>query len=162
MTLPSGPMPFLLKAEDLLHADDVLFHAGDLGDAGHLARAVAHARGLHDDGDGRGDLLADGLLGQIHVAHGDHRFEPGDGVARGVGVNGGHGAFVAGVHGLQHVEGFFAADLADDDAVGAHTQAVDEQLPLADGARCLRCWAAGFPGARCFPARAAVRRRLRW
>jgi hypothetical protein len=58
----------------------------------------------------------------------------GDGVARRVGVNGGHRAFVAGVHGLQHVEGFFAADLAHDDAVGAHTQAVDEQLPLADGA----------------------------
>ena len=44
----------------------------------------------------------------------------------GVGVDGGERTFVAGVHGLQHVEGFFAADLADHDAVGAHTQAVDD------------------------------------
>ena len=53
---------------------------------------------------------------------------------RRVGVDGGHGSFVAGIHRLQHVEGFFAADLADDDAVGPHAQAVDQQLPLADGA----------------------------
>ena len=33
---------------------------------------------------------------------------------------------------MKHVEGFLAADLADDDAVGAHTQAVDDQLPLTD------------------------------
>ena len=47
-----------------------------------------------------------------------------------VGVDGRQAAVVAGVHGLQHVERFFAADLADDDAVGAHTQGVDDQLPL--------------------------------
>ena len=41
---------------------------------------------------------------------------------------------MARVHGLQHVERFFAADLADDDAVGAHTQRVDDELPLADRA----------------------------
>ena len=41
---------------------------------------------------------------------------------------------VAGVHRLQHVERFLAADLADDDAVGAHTQGVDDELPLADRA----------------------------
>ncbi len=41
---------------------------------------------------------------------------------------------VTGVHRLQHVERFFASDLADHDAVGAHTQGVDEQLPLPDRA----------------------------
>ena len=41
---------------------------------------------------------------------------------------------MAGVHRLQHVERFLAADLADDDAVGAHTQGVDQQLALPDGA----------------------------
>ena len=45
--------------EDLLHLDDVAFHAGDLGDAGHLALAVAEALQLHDDADGGGDLAAD-------------------------------------------------------------------------------------------------------
>src|SRR6187549_2965332 len=41
---------------------------------------------------------------------------------------------VAGVHGLEHVERFLASDLADNDAVRTHTQGVDEQLALADGA----------------------------
>ncbi len=41
---------------------------------------------------------------------------------------------VAGVHRLQHVERFFAAHLADDDAIGAHTQGVDHELPLPDRA----------------------------
>ena len=128
------PDPFSVEAEDLLHADHVFFHAGDLGDVDHFAGAVAHARDLHDDRDGRGDLLANRSFRQIQVGHGDHRFQPGQRVARSVGVDRGHRAFVAGVHGLQHVEGFFAANLADDDAVGAHTQAVDQQLPLADRA----------------------------
>ena len=38
---------------------------------------------------------------------------------------------MAGVHRLQHVERLFAADLADDDAIGPHTQGVDDQLALA-------------------------------
>ena len=41
---------------------------------------------------------------------------------------------MARVHGLQHVHSLFAADLAEHDAVGAHTQCVDDQLALADGA----------------------------
>ena len=48
-------------------------------------------------------------------------------------MNGGHRAFVTGVHRLKHVERLFAAYLANNDAVRTHTQAVDEQLPLADG-----------------------------
>ena len=36
------------------------------------------------------------------------------------------------VHGLQHVECFTAADLADDDAVGAHTQRVADEVTDAD------------------------------
>ncbi|MNZ97325.1 hypothetical protein D3C78_1165580 [compost metagenome] len=35
---------------------------------------------------------------------------------------------MAGVHGLQQVQHFAAAHFADDDAVGAHAQAVDEQV----------------------------------
>ena len=41
---------------------------------------------------------------------------------------------MARVHRLQHVERFLAADLADDDAIGPHTQRVDQQLPLPDRA----------------------------
>src|SRR6266536_2763302 len=35
---------------------------------------------------------------------------------------------------LLHDERFLAAHLADDDAIGPHTQRVDHQLPLANGA----------------------------
>jgi hypothetical protein len=41
---------------------------------------------------------------------------------------------VARVHRLQHVQRLFAADLADDDAVGTHTEGVHDELPLADRA----------------------------
>ena len=70
--------------------------------------------------------------GQVQVAHRDHRFQTGQCIARRVGVHGGHRSLVARIHGLEHIECFFAADLTDDDAVGSHTQAVDEQLPLPD------------------------------
>src|ERR1035437_4558150 len=138
------PDALLVEGEDLLHADDVLFHAGDLRDACNFARTVAHTGSLHHDGEGRGNLLANGFFGQIHIAHGHHGFESGDGVARGVSVNGGRGPFVTGVHGLEHVKGFFATDFTDDDAVGAHTETVDKQLPLLDGALTFNIGRPGF------------------
>src|SRR5260370_29501294 len=39
---------------------------------------------------------------------------------------------MAGGHGLQHVEDLGAADLADDDAVGAHPETVLDQVALRD------------------------------
>ena len=58
-----------------------------------------------------------------------------DSASRGaVGVHGRQRAVVARVHRLQHVERFLAADLADDDAVGAHAEGVHHELALADGA----------------------------
>ena len=47
-------------------------------------------------------------------------------------VDGGQRAVVAGVHRLEHVERLGAADLAHDDAVGAHAQRVDHELALGD------------------------------
>ena len=49
-------------------------------------------------------------------------------------MNRGQRTVVAGVHGLEHVERFFAAHLADDDAIGTHAQSVDDELPLPDRA----------------------------
>ena len=48
------------------------------------------------------------------------RLEPDQGLMRVVGVERGHRAIVAGVHGLEHVQGLAATALTDDDAVGAH------------------------------------------
>jgi pilus assembly protein CpaF len=38
-------------------------------------------------------------------------------------MDGGHRAFVTGVHGLKHVEGFLAAALAEDGTIHGHYQA---------------------------------------
>ena len=51
---------------------------------------------------------------------------------------------MTGVHGLQHVQRFLAADFADHDAVGPHTQAVDQQLALAHRALAFEVGRAGF------------------
>ena len=138
-TEPAGNPAFLgdahlLEHEDVLHGDDVAFHAGDLRDRRHLARAVGQARLLHDELNGRRNLLPHGFLRQVGRAHRDHRLDTGQRVARRVGVHGGQRSVVTGVHRLQHVEGFLAADLADHDAIRPHTQGVDHELTLLDGA----------------------------
>ncbi len=61
-----------------------------------------------------------------------------------VGVDRGQRAVVTGVHGLQHVQRFLAADLADHDAVGTHTQAVDQQFALAHRAVAFEVGRTGF------------------
>src|ERR1700757_4015433 len=53
-------------------------------------------------------------------------------------------AVMAGVHGLQQVERLGAADFADDDAFGAHTQAVAHQLAHRDLAFALDVRRGGF------------------
>src|SRR6185437_7188898 len=123
-----------LEHEDVLHGNDFAFHARDFAHRGHLAGAVGHAGNLHHCVDGGGNLLPDRALGNVQVGHGDHVFDTRQRVARSVGVHRGQRALVAGVHGLQHVERLLAADFAHHYAVGTHTQAVDYQLPLADGA----------------------------
>ena len=47
-----------------------------------------------------------------------------------VGVNGSQRSVVAGIHGLEHIQSFFTANLTDDDAIWPHTQAIDDQLAL--------------------------------
>ena len=117
--------------------DDVLLHAEHLGDVGDPAGAVAEPLDLHDQVDGRGDLLADRPQRQVHAGHQHQRLQPGDAVARRVGVQGGERAVVAGVHRLQHVERLAAAALADDDPVGPHAQGVAHQVADGDLARAL-------------------------
>ena len=135
---------------------------GDLADVGDAARAVAHARYLHDEVDGGGDLGADGSRGQGDRPHHRHGLDARDGIARIVGVDRGDGAVVAGVHGLQHVQRLFAAHLAQDDAVGTHAQGVDHQLALADGALAFQVGRAALQPRPRAPASAAVPPSPRW
>src|SRR5579863_10638809 len=46
--------------EQILGGDDVAFHADDFGDVGDAAGAVAQARSMDDDVNGRADHLPDG------------------------------------------------------------------------------------------------------
>ena len=74
----------LLEGEDLLHDDRVAFHADDLGDAGHLARAALEPAGLDDQVDGRGELRPQGADRQLEAGHADHGLEPARGRRAGV------------------------------------------------------------------------------
>src|SRR5205814_4013376 len=129
----AGADPLLFKQEDVLHTHDILVHAGYFRNVRDAPRAVTQAGDLNDHRDGRGNLLPDRLFRQVQVGHQRHGLQARDGVPRTVGVNGGKRAVVAGVHGLEHVERLFAAHLTDDDAVRAHSQSVDHELPRSDG-----------------------------
>ena len=51
---------------------------------------------------------------------------------------------MSGVHGLQHIEGLFATALTDDDAVGAHTEGVDDKFADTNGAMAFDVRGAGL------------------
>ncbi len=56
-----------------------------------------------------------------------------DSASRGiVGVQRSHRAVVAGIHGLQQIEGLGSAHFADDDPFGTHTQTVADQIAHGD------------------------------
>ena len=93
--------------------------------------------------------------------HGDHHFQAGQGVAGGVGVNGGHRSFVAGVHRLEHVQRFAGSHFADDDSIGTHTQTVFHQVALGDFALAFDVGRPGFQADDVRLLELQVRRRLR-
>ena len=117
-----------LELEDVLQGDHVGLHALDLGDRRAAPRPVLEPLDVADHVERRGDLLADRLDRQVVARHQHHRLETGERVARGVGVHRRQRAVVARVHGLEHVERLRAADLADDDPVGAHAQRVAHEV----------------------------------
>ena len=114
-----GVLAQQIVEEDVLGDDDVAFHSDHLGDVGDAARAVAQARDLHDHVDRSAQHLANGAGRQRITAHGDHRLDAGERLARAVGVQRAHRAVMAGIHGLQQIERLGAAHLADDDALRA-------------------------------------------
>src|ERR1700680_4829758 len=123
--------PHPLEHENVLHADHVAFHASHFRDGHYFTSAVREACDLdHSVNRGR-DLLPHRSLRDIQIGHGTHVLNAAQRIPLGVGVHRGQRTLVTSVHGLQHVKGFCAANLTHHDAVGTHTQAVDDQLPLA-------------------------------
>jgi hypothetical protein len=135
---------FTLEREDLRHGDDLAFHAVDLRHADHPPLAVFVAGDLDDQVNGRSNLLAKGLDGEVDAGHGHHVLDPAQGIPRGVGVDRGQRAVVAGVHGLEHVQRLAAAHLADDDPLRSHPQTVDYQVSGCNSALTLDVCRAGF------------------
>jgi hypothetical protein len=83
---------------------------------------------------GAGDLLPNRNQLHIGVAKRHHHIQARHSIARRVGVNRRETTVVARVHGLQHVQGFLAADLSHHNPVRPHTQAIHQELSLSDGA----------------------------
>ncbi len=51
---------------------------------------------------------------------------------------------MTGVHGLKHVKRFLATDFAEDDETRLHTETIDEQLTLTNGADAFDVWRPRF------------------
>ena len=99
-----------------------------------LREPSLQTRLLHDHVDRRRDLVADRARRQVEAGHQRQRLEAAEASRGAVGVDRGERAVVAGVHGLEHVERLAAAALADDDAVGPHTQGVAHEVADRDRA----------------------------
>ena len=83
-----------------------------------IANAIQLIVQLQRQSDGKRKVTADRGNRHWQARHTDHLLETRDCVTRRIGVNRRHRTFVTRVHRLQHVEGFFTAALAEDDAVG--------------------------------------------
>src|SRR5260370_31860181 len=121
-----------LELEDLLHRDRLTFHAGNLRDRNDSARTICETGHLNDKIDCRSDLLAHRPVRESHPRHLDHRLKTGEGVSGCVGVDRGERSVVTGVHSLKHIDSLATADLANNNAVGAHAQRVADQIALRD------------------------------
>ena len=117
------------EQEDVAEDRAVGVVADHLGDLRDLAAPVRHAGLVDDEVDRRRDLRADSFERYVDRGHHHHRLEAGQRVPRRVGVDGRHASVMAGVHGLQHVQGLSAAHLTDKNSVRAHPKAVAQELP---------------------------------
>src|SRR5207245_8969927 len=71
-----GIQPGAGEPKDVLYADDVLFHAGDLADLDHLAAAITHPFQMDDDVERAGYLGANRSRNQVVAGHHHQRLEP--------------------------------------------------------------------------------------
>ena len=131
-TLPCSSIVRCSKMKMSCVVMTVPFHPRDLGERHDPARAVRQTLLLHDDVERPRDGLANGLVAHVRHADADHRLEARQRVTRVVGVHRGERAIVTGVHGGEHVDGLTTTNLAQDDAVGTHPQAVLHQVTLTD------------------------------
>src|SRR5579885_876608 len=129
---------------DVLGRYDISLEANDLCNVGNAARTITKPRRLDDDINRGNNHFTDGFRRQRESAHRDHRFETADCFAGRVCMQSTHRAVVAGVHGLQEIERFRPAHLADDDPFRAHAQAISNEIAHCDGAISFEIWRTRF------------------
>src|SRR5882757_4766224 len=134
--------PRASKREDLRHRDDVAFHAGDFLNADNASATVLATLNLDHDVDCGGNLRTQRPNRKCNACHRHHRLNAAQCISCRVCVYSRQGTVMAGVHGLEHVEGFSAAHLADNDTIRPHSQAVSEQFTLRDFTFSLNVWRA--------------------
>src|SRR5258708_10992164 len=127
----------LFKDENVLHGYPLLGVPDHLGDIRYSTHAVAEPGHLNNNGDCGCDLLTYGPVRQVKLRHQGQRFETRNRIAWSIRMNGGQGTVMTRAHGLQHVQRFAAANLANHDAVRAHTKSVDYQFTLTNRALAL-------------------------
>src|SRR5579863_6938476 len=128
--ISSGIGALFYETEDFVHLNDFSLHSGDFVDAGQLAPAIGKPLQLHYERHSGCNLTANACYRQPHARHCDHLLKALERIARRVGMDRGHRPFVTRVHRLQHVECFLATALADDDAIGPHTERILDQVAL--------------------------------
>ena len=134
----------LYEAKYLMHSDHFALHAVDLIDADQSAPAIGKPLQLHDDGNRRSNLATDARDRQSHPGHRDHLLKTLERIARRIGMYRRHRTFMTGIHRLHHIEGLFAAALADNDAIGSHAQCILYEVALAYFSFSLNVGRSGF------------------
>src|SRR6476469_410413 len=123
---------FFDEAKDFMHLNDFALHTGNLSDADHPTLAIGEPLHLNQQPDRRRDLASNAGGTYRHASHTDHLFQALGGITRRVSVHSGHQSFVAGVHGLKHIECFLTSALADDNSIWTHPKGILHELALAN------------------------------
>src|SRR5690606_4271069 len=98
------------------------------GNGQDAALSTGKPADLDDEIQRAGDLAAQAVLAALVACKAGQHLDPVQAFARRVGVQRRHRAFVAGVHGLQHVHDLSAAHFAHHHAVRTHAQAVADEV----------------------------------
>ena len=117
--------------KDVSHVVFAIDRSEQFADSQDTPNTALESRDVNDEIDAARDIVAYNWDGEIEACHRDHHFHTGQGVAGIIRVNGRERAFVAGIHGLEHVQRLGATDFTDDDSIGSHPEAVANQFALA-------------------------------
>ena len=116
----------------------------DFRDRCDASRAVGKPGLLNDDVNARRDLFTNRSRGQVETGHHAERFHALQRFLGAVRVCGRHGALVACVHGLKHVDRLTAAALTDHDSIRPHAKRILEKISNAVGTAALDIRGLGF------------------